>query len=228
MPPSQGCCGHDHDCDASDCSTAYSLYKHIALEQVGVSRYGARCTAQRARPRFAAAAPPLAAAAPQNHAPPPPPQKSGPLPERGRRGLVPQRVPAVGRAHRARRAAAAVGRGRPRAAAAHPVRNTNARATRATRTRTQRLLWRPRLVRLHLPVYAAAFVRVCVRAAPVPSAAECHSHRPLFVPRIPSFVRLAGVVRVRAPGGRFDGAVKLKAVCVIGGGDGRAPMRMRL
>ncbi|GBF98342.1 hypothetical protein Rsub_11236 [Raphidocelis subcapitata] len=35
MPPAnQGCCAHDHDCDTADCGPAYSLYKHIALEQV--------------------------------------------------------------------------------------------------------------------------------------------------------------------------------------------------
>jgi hypothetical protein len=35
MPPSQGCCSHDHDCEAADCGPAYSLYTHIALDQVG-------------------------------------------------------------------------------------------------------------------------------------------------------------------------------------------------
>ncbi|KAI8468825.1 MAG: galactose-binding domain-like protein [Monoraphidium minutum] len=34
MPASQGCCSHDHDCEASDCGPAYSLYKHINLDQV--------------------------------------------------------------------------------------------------------------------------------------------------------------------------------------------------
>mmetsp|Transcript_8931 Transcript_8931/g.19060 ORF Transcript_8931/g.19060 Transcript_8931/m.19060 type:complete len:208 (-) Transcript_8931:806-1429(-) len=34
MPPSQACCAHDHDCEASDCGPAYSLYKHIDLPRV--------------------------------------------------------------------------------------------------------------------------------------------------------------------------------------------------
>lgn len=30
MPPkTQACCAHDHDCEASECGVAYSLYKHI-------------------------------------------------------------------------------------------------------------------------------------------------------------------------------------------------------
>ncbi|KAG2499739.1 hypothetical protein HYH03_002672 [Edaphochlamys debaryana] len=33
-PPSKACCAHDHDCEASDCGVAYSLYKHVAVEQV--------------------------------------------------------------------------------------------------------------------------------------------------------------------------------------------------
>ncbi|MEW5307164.1 MAG: hypothetical protein WDW38_002231 [Sanguina aurantia] len=34
MPPTQGCCSHDHDCEATDCGVAYSLYKHIDLMKV--------------------------------------------------------------------------------------------------------------------------------------------------------------------------------------------------
>lgn len=35
MPPSfQGCCAHDHDCEAQDCSSAWSLYKHIDTQRV--------------------------------------------------------------------------------------------------------------------------------------------------------------------------------------------------
>ncbi|GLI69848.1 hypothetical protein VaNZ11_014565 [Volvox africanus] len=33
-PPSKGCCAHDHDCEAADCGIAYSLYKHISIDQV--------------------------------------------------------------------------------------------------------------------------------------------------------------------------------------------------
>lgn len=50
MPPSQGCCGHDHDCEASECGPAYSLYKHIALEQV---RAAAARRARRSAPLHA-------------------------------------------------------------------------------------------------------------------------------------------------------------------------------
>mmetsp|Transcript_14786 Transcript_14786/g.36902 ORF Transcript_14786/g.36902 Transcript_14786/m.36902 type:complete len:210 (-) Transcript_14786:424-1053(-) len=34
MPPSKACCAHDHDCEASDCGPAYSLYKHIDMSHV--------------------------------------------------------------------------------------------------------------------------------------------------------------------------------------------------
>lgn len=30
----QPCCSHAHDCEASDCGTAFSLYKHITLDHV--------------------------------------------------------------------------------------------------------------------------------------------------------------------------------------------------
>jgi hypothetical protein len=33
-PPTQGCCAHDHDCEAAECGPAYSLYKHIDLPHV--------------------------------------------------------------------------------------------------------------------------------------------------------------------------------------------------
>ncbi|KAG1670383.1 hypothetical protein FOA52_000143 [Chlamydomonas sp. UWO 241] len=33
-PPGQACCAHDHDCEASDCGPAFSLYKHIDLPRV--------------------------------------------------------------------------------------------------------------------------------------------------------------------------------------------------
>lgn len=29
MPPSQGCCSHDHDCEAEDCGASFSLYKYV-------------------------------------------------------------------------------------------------------------------------------------------------------------------------------------------------------
>lgn len=31
---SQGCCAHDHDCEAADCGPAYSLYKHINFSSI--------------------------------------------------------------------------------------------------------------------------------------------------------------------------------------------------
>lgn len=34
MPVFQGCCAHDHDCEAQDCSSAWSLYKHIDIQRV--------------------------------------------------------------------------------------------------------------------------------------------------------------------------------------------------
>ena len=34
MSPFQGCCAHDHDCEASDCSSSYSLYKYIDMPRV--------------------------------------------------------------------------------------------------------------------------------------------------------------------------------------------------
>jgi hypothetical protein len=34
MPAFQGNCAHDHDCDAQDCSSAWSLYKHIEIQRV--------------------------------------------------------------------------------------------------------------------------------------------------------------------------------------------------
>ncbi|PNW87136.1 hypothetical protein CHLRE_02g110450v5 [Chlamydomonas reinhardtii] len=34
MPPTKACCAHDHDCEAADCGVAYSLYKHVAVDQV--------------------------------------------------------------------------------------------------------------------------------------------------------------------------------------------------
>ncbi|PSC71196.1 PITH domain-containing 1 [Micractinium conductrix] len=34
MPAFQGCCAHDHDCEAQDCSSAWSLYKHIDTQRV--------------------------------------------------------------------------------------------------------------------------------------------------------------------------------------------------
>lgn len=34
MPAFQGCCAHDHDCEAQDCAAAWSLYKHIDIQRV--------------------------------------------------------------------------------------------------------------------------------------------------------------------------------------------------
>lgn len=34
MPRTQPCCSHDHDCEATECGVAYSLYKHVNLPQV--------------------------------------------------------------------------------------------------------------------------------------------------------------------------------------------------
>lgn len=34
MPNSQACCAHSHDCEASDCSTSFSLFKHINLSSL--------------------------------------------------------------------------------------------------------------------------------------------------------------------------------------------------
>lgn len=34
MPPAKACCAHDHDCEATDCGVAYSLYKRISTDQV--------------------------------------------------------------------------------------------------------------------------------------------------------------------------------------------------
>lgn len=34
MPSFQGCCAHDHDCQAEDCSKSWSLYKHIDIQKV--------------------------------------------------------------------------------------------------------------------------------------------------------------------------------------------------
>lgn len=34
MPAFQGCCSHDHDCEAADCGPAYSLYKYIDMPRV--------------------------------------------------------------------------------------------------------------------------------------------------------------------------------------------------
>lgn len=34
MPPSQGCCAHNHDCEAASCETSYSLFKNIDLPKV--------------------------------------------------------------------------------------------------------------------------------------------------------------------------------------------------
>lgn len=32
--PTAGCCAHDHDCNAEDCSSSWSLYKHIDIQRV--------------------------------------------------------------------------------------------------------------------------------------------------------------------------------------------------
>jgi hypothetical protein len=34
MPSNQGCCAHDHDCEATDCGASYSLYKHISPSNI--------------------------------------------------------------------------------------------------------------------------------------------------------------------------------------------------
>ena len=34
MPPSAPRCAHDHDCEASDCGPAFSLFKHIVIDRV--------------------------------------------------------------------------------------------------------------------------------------------------------------------------------------------------
>ncbi|KAL4857139.1 PITH domain-containing protein [Chlorella vulgaris] len=34
MPPFQGACAHDHDCESHDCSSSWSLYKHIDTQKV--------------------------------------------------------------------------------------------------------------------------------------------------------------------------------------------------
>ena len=38
MPAFQGSCAHDHDCEAQDCSSAWSLYKHIDIQRVSGAR----------------------------------------------------------------------------------------------------------------------------------------------------------------------------------------------
>ncbi|KAL3135375.1 hypothetical protein ABBQ32_007563 [Trebouxia sp. C0010 RCD-2024] len=34
MPPLQGCCAHDHDCEEADCGPSWSLHEHIDLPRV--------------------------------------------------------------------------------------------------------------------------------------------------------------------------------------------------
>lgn len=34
MPSFHGSCAHDHDCEAQDCSSAWSLYQHIDTQRV--------------------------------------------------------------------------------------------------------------------------------------------------------------------------------------------------
>lgn len=36
MPPLQGCCAHDHDCEEADCGPSWSLHEHIDLPRVSV------------------------------------------------------------------------------------------------------------------------------------------------------------------------------------------------
>ena len=34
MPPFQGCCAHDHDCEEADCGPAWSLHDHVDIPRV--------------------------------------------------------------------------------------------------------------------------------------------------------------------------------------------------
>ena len=49
MPAYQGCCAHDHDCEASDCGPAWSLHEHIDHSNVSSSQQ-LRCAPQRCIP----------------------------------------------------------------------------------------------------------------------------------------------------------------------------------
>lgn len=63
MPPDGPCCAHDHNCDAEDCSPAWSLHNHVATARLRVLNAAAPADASKLlRPwgeRAAPARPPL-------------------------------------------------------------------------------------------------------------------------------------------------------------------------
>jgi hypothetical protein len=199
-PPTDtmACCSHDHDCEAADCGPAYSLYKHIDQGHVSC---GQPCAARGQAGAASLCTPPAVAG---------------------------------------RRTSAVCGCPHPPACLAphtphttHQIRCLNEDVEGSCRN-----VFKPWGVRsqptpqplrsdaddpellLHIP-YEGSGISLAHRRASLVNLARHtpthqqqhnrHTARPLHCPAPP----------------RFDGAVKLKAICIIGGSGGTAPNKMR-